>query len=117
MGIAKTAKTSTLSLDFTQELTGCHHRQKDFELGAWLDGEPMGYVNFSIFENRLNVHYVFVRPDFRRRGIATAMYRQLAKEHPGQAIQSHGNVITDDGWAFRTAFAAGPANSPISSIR
>jgi GNAT superfamily N-acetyltransferase len=92
-----------LALYFTLELTGSHNRQKDFELGVWNHGEPMGYLNYSIFEGEVSVHYVFVRPDQRRRGIASALYKRLQEEYPGQPIRRFGDVSTDDGYALTHA--------------
>jgi GNAT superfamily N-acetyltransferase len=54
------------------------------ELAEW-DGEPAGFavwfLNFSTFRGRPGIYLedVFVRPEFRNRGIGKALMRQLAR--------------------------------------
>jgi GNAT superfamily N-acetyltransferase len=63
------------------------------EIAEW-DGEPAGFalwfLNFSSFRGRhgLYLEDLFVRPDFRRRGIGSALLRHLARR------------CVDEGWTL-----------------
>jgi GNAT superfamily N-acetyltransferase len=76
--------------------------------GAWTTGPDgketqqgtmVGYTDFSEYENEVWIKYVFVKPEYRRKGVASAMYEKLQEEFPGEPIKSSGT--TDLGTPFR----------------
>lgn len=97
---------------------------------AWLNGEMIGKVDFNVVEmdtelddtrywreqldeygskeweriaeipQQAWVKYVYVKPEFRRMGIATGMYEQIKKDFPGVTLTSSGT--TDEGGKMRS---------------
>jgi GNAT superfamily N-acetyltransferase len=92
------------------------HRDETFgRVEAWLDdggvwttdpagketqkGTRIGYTDFSEYEGEVWIKYVFTLPEYRRRGVAAAMYKRIQEEFPGEPIRSSGT--TGEGGAFR----------------
>lgn len=76
-------KTSQkLDLEFRSELTGAHNRQVDMITGAYLNGKPIGYVEYSIFEGEIHINDMKVLPDYRRRGVMTALINKVKEDNP-----------------------------------
>ncbi len=96
---AKTAETDNvrLWLDIMDahrgELFGC--------VTAHAGKQLIGYVQFSYYDDIVRILYVEVAPAYRRKGIATAMYKRLKQEFPEASITSSGT--TPEGGAFRKA--------------
>lgn len=91
------------SLDLRVIHRGYHRGQHDGSVVAYDDeGEELGYLDYSLYEDELLVEIVNVYPEFRRLGIATAMYERMLEEHPDATLRRA--TGTDDGIAFRKAF-------------
>lgn len=56
---------------------------------AWLDGEQVGALDFSVAGQQLQVHVLYVSPAHRRCGIATALLASLRQDYPALQIK-HG---------------------------
>jgi len=69
-------------LQLLDECTGYHHGQTDCIIRANIDGNQVGYLNYSIFEDVAYINHVQVDENFRRQGIAKAMYQKLQEENP-----------------------------------
>ena len=55
-------------------------------LYAYLDGEQVAALDFTRKDGDIHVNMLFVKPQFRRRGIASALARHLASQYPGARI-------------------------------
>jgi len=66
---------------------------------AKIDGNPVGFVQFSEQENEIWIKYVWTDPQYRRLGIGTGMYEKIKQDFPGKPLNSGGN--TNEGKAFR----------------
>jgi len=82
-----------------------HHGQTDAELHAHDPGTgaAVGYLRFSVFQGVPAISLIVVAPEWRRRGVATAMLQALQREHPGVEIEW--GVLTADGARLRAAVA------------
>ena len=83
------------------EFTGSSHGQKDGFVQAKDGSRFVGYLDFSVYHDRPTVKMVEVAKDYRRRGVARAMYLKLAESYP-YATFTRGNM-TADGVALRAA--------------
>lgn len=85
-------------LKFTDECIGFSHDQKDMELGARdaVTTKPVGYINYGIFNDEIHVNMIEANP--KRQGIATQLYQELQRLHPGMKV-NHG-MTTDEGDAW-----------------
>ena len=54
-------------------------------LCAWIDGQQVAMLDISRHANEVTVNMLFVKPPFRRRGIAGALLRRLLQCHPQAA--------------------------------
>jgi GNAT superfamily N-acetyltransferase len=90
------------------EIHDSHRGELSGRVEAWLEGggvwatgpdgketqqgTRIGYVDFSEYDNEIWIKYVHVQPEYRRRGVATAMYEKLKAEFPGEQIVSSGTT-------------------------
>ncbi|MGV0949298.1 MAG: GNAT family N-acetyltransferase [Azonexus sp.] len=85
-------------LQFRSECRGAHNGQSDMTLYAEIDGVAVGRIEYCVFNDQPYVQYIFTSPEYRRKGIGTAMAKQLQKEYPGVEIEWSGS--TDSGTPF-----------------
>jgi hypothetical protein len=90
------------------EIHDSHRGELSGRVEAWLEGggvwvtgpdgketqqgTRVGYVDFSEYDDEIWIKYVHVQPEYRRRGVATAMYKKLTEEFPGEQIVSSGTT-------------------------
>lgn len=80
-------KESIPGLMFRSECRGAHHGQSDMTLFAELNGEVVGRIEYSVFDDQPQVQWIKVQPAYRRKGIATALAKQLQAEYPATEIE------------------------------
>lgn len=90
-GVAE-GKKSTLDLEFR-----IRHKDNIINIYAELDGVMVGYAKFNVRDNTLVAGKVSVDPDYRRQGIATAIY-DYAKDQGYDIVPSQSQ--TDLGREF-----------------
>ena len=74
-------------LEFRSECRGAHHGQSDMTLFAELGGVAVGRIEYSVFDDQPQVQWIKVMPEYRRKGIATALAKQLQSEYPNTEIE------------------------------
>lgn len=67
-------------------------------------GEVIGALQYSHYDGVIRPQDVFVRPEYRRQGVATQMYDKLRGEWPSAEIER--TMTTPEGGAFREAYDA-----------
>lgn len=72
-----------------------HHGQHDFILVALLDGNPVGYLEFTEFERIPSVSTIEVHKLARRKGVGTSLILRLQEEYPETPISF--GYTTDEG--------------------
>ena len=67
---------------------------------AWLEGggPPVGYIDFSEYEDEVWIKYIYVSPGYRRRRVGEALVEALKEYFPGERIAHSG--LTDKGGPF-----------------
>jgi predicted GNAT family acetyltransferase len=85
-------------LEFTDSSYNYHHGQSDNVLTAKLGGKVVGTLEYSIFEGKIYVNHIQVNPEHARKGYATKMVEQLAKNHGYENIMP--GMVTQDGSAL-----------------
>ena len=68
-------------------------------------GRALGGVEYSVDGDTAYIKNVVVKPEFRRRGVATNLYDFIYKNHPSvKKIETQGDYQTKEGGAFRKAY-------------
>jgi hypothetical protein len=67
----------------------------DMTLNAYVNGVLAGHLDYSTFDDDVAVQMVFVEPDMRRKGVGSALLRELQRMYPGTEIDL--GMLTDDG--------------------
>ena len=76
---------------------GVHHGQSDLTLQAFdEEGNQVGYITYSEFEDSPSVQMIKVHRNYRRRGIATAMLKKLQSLYPDVEINLGMSVGSGD---------------------
>ena len=89
-------------IKFRSEMMNHHHGQSDMQMSAFdAKGVRIGYVDYTLFEGDISIRMVEVSKRYRRKGIATRMYKQIIKENPGAGFETFGNFATPEGKALR----------------
>jgi hypothetical protein len=91
----KISEIASPELSFRVEMRGYQHGQSDQTLSAFRDGQYVGHIDYSDYENEPHVQMIEVPKDLRRQGIGTALVQRLQAEYPGVEIDMGG--LTDDG--------------------
>ena len=100
-------------VEYTYEINDSHRGELSGEIGAYIHGKPVGFVQFGEYGNvyaegleegdevprEIGIKYVYVAPRYRRMGIGTGMYEKIKQEFPGEKIVSSGT--TERGGKFR----------------
>ena len=74
------------------------------EVVATQNGIDIGILRYMEIDERIYVTWVFVEPDYRRQGVATALYLFLAQRYPQKPFYSTNR--TPEGIALRSALDA-----------
>lgn len=83
------------ALSFKDESTGYHHGQTDMTLYALLDNKVVGYIEYSVYNDTPSIRMIEVDDNYKRRGYAREMLRNLQSKFPETEIDL--GMLTDDG--------------------
>lgn len=84
---------------FRDENRGFHHGQSDNTLIAYSPpGTPVGYIEYSIYDDEVAIQYLYVAEDKRRNGFGRALLLELQKRYPDTGIEL--GMSTEDGSAM-----------------
>jgi 2'-5' RNA ligase/GNAT superfamily N-acetyltransferase len=81
------------AVQFTTETRGAHHGQTDMTLFAEVNGQRVGYVEYSDYNDQPSVQYIKVTD--KRKGYGTALLKELQRMYPNIEIDLGGT--TDEG--------------------
>jgi len=101
------------SAAFMDDIRGAHHGQIDGTLVAYdtKTSITIGYIDYSIFEEKLYLNSIEVEPSHRRHGYATALLLKLKKLNPGMPVKW--GMMTEEGCALKSGIDRGIAE-PIA---
>lgn len=86
-------------INYEVEHLGGSNGQDDYELGAYVDGDIIGMVQYTIFEDELTIRDIMVRPEYRRQGFGSKMMQYLKQYHPDATYKP--SLKTDLGSSFQ----------------
>lgn len=69
-------------ISFEHEHLDHYDGQDNYELGIYEDGEVMGYVDYTIYNNEITVSDILVRPNRRREGFGSMLIKKMKELHP-----------------------------------
>lgn len=92
-----------MEIKFHEELVGHHHGQNDFVLYAYDADTPekrvLGYVEYAEYQDDVFVQYIFVHPQYRRRGVGRALVVEMERAN----ARVEWGMLTDEGGALLKA--------------
>jgi GNAT superfamily N-acetyltransferase len=95
----RTAKTlaSDFPIKIYDGVLDAHDGQLDCQLVAyppglrfddWPPPDIYGFIQYSIYDNVLQIAMISVPPQYRRMGVATKMMEYLREQHPGTPVDT-----------------------------
>ena len=84
-----------MDLNFKDNSVGYQSGQHDMVLTAYLDGEMVGNLYYSLYNGIPNIKMLEVEKDFRRIGVGTKLLKQLQNMFPKEEIGL--GMLTPDG--------------------
>lgn len=91
--------TETLDTDkISTYSTNAYYGQVDMVKEYIRDGETIGYIQYCIYEDEPHIQMIFVKPEYRRSGIGTALMKSLQSDFPNTNINV--GYTTEDGTPF-----------------
>lgn len=86
----------TSPLTFHTEVRHSGYRdQQDLQLVATRDGQYVGHIDYAVWQDEVSVQMISVPESQRRKGIGTALVRELQRQYPDVEINM--GMLTDDG--------------------
>ena len=73
-------------LTFTKEMVDSYSGQYNMELGAYIDNNIAGVLEYVEFEKEPSISMIQIIPKYKRQGIGEALIKELAKEYPYKSI-------------------------------
>jgi predicted GNAT family acetyltransferase len=104
---SKEYSTAVGSLYIMNDVTGSHHGQMEGTLYALKPEDryaedfyrkALGAIDWVIYDDELTISNIVVKPELRRKGIATALLKALLEEFP--SVKYRASTRTPDGTAF-----------------
>lgn len=86
-------------ITYTNECVGSYSGQTNLEAGIYVDGEIAGLVQYVLYEQKLTISHIFIRPEFRRQGYGSRLMKYIQQENPDYKYKP--SMMTDDGAAFK----------------
>lgn len=83
------------NIEFKEEMRGYHNGQSDLTLSIHHNGEPVGYIDYSVYQDVPHIQMVMVAKEQRGKGYGKALIRKLQSMFPDQEIQW--GTMTDAG--------------------
>jgi GNAT superfamily N-acetyltransferase len=74
------------NIKFTEELTAAYSGQKNFRLSARINGEEIGYLEYSLFRDEVYINYIYVDKRFRSKSIGKKLVLFLQSQYPKTEI-------------------------------
>ena len=82
-------------VSITDEVNDIHSGETFGTMSAKINGEVVGTIEYSEYNGTPSVKMIEIKPEYRRRGIATKLLQELQKKYPDQEIDF--GMSTEDG--------------------
>lgn len=86
------------TIDYRFEHINSYSGQHNYELGAYIDNNIVGLVEYVLYDGELTISDVVVLPKYRRMGIGSRMMRRVKDNHPEYVYRP--SMKTDLGGKF-----------------
>lgn len=86
------------AIDYRFEHINSYSGQHNYELGAYIDNNIVGLVEYVLYDGELTISDVVVLPKYRRMGIGSRMMRRVKDNHPEYVYRP--SMKTDLGGKF-----------------
>lgn len=90
------------NFEYSETMRDYHSGQSYMTAYAKLDGETVGWCDYSIYDNKVYIDMLEVDKEYQRKGIATGLMNFIKKENEGKKIIP--GMATDDGDKFWKAY-------------
>ena len=67
-------------------------------------GNPLGGIEYSEFQDEIYINYMEIKEEYKRMGIATALYKELQRLNPNMKI--NWGITTDEGESFKKSLGS-----------
>lgn len=101
-------------LEFRDEHLDSYKGQHNMELGAYIDDEIIGMVQYVLYDGELTVSDIIVRPEYRRQGFASRMMQYIKNKHKDYIYKP--SMKTDLGAVFKHKNFEEPSKLEIRKI-
>ena len=64
-------------------------------LHAMANGKSIGYIDYRVYHDEVNIQYITVRKEWRRQGVARALMKELEREYGYENIET--GMATEEG--------------------
>src|SRR5919108_5032618 len=115
--IGETAAAPKLEFVFGGDAVG---REYHGYTVAYLNNLKVGYLDWGSDPDEpdtMFIRMIEVEPDYRRRGIATALVRHTMKQQGFNQVDQTGNYATPEGQAWRASLGEGDVKSFLKRVR
>lgn len=85
----------TDNLVIKNEVTNSYDDEVYNQMTAELDGEIIGKIEYSVYNDVPHIQMIETKPEYRRKGVATKLLQELQKEYEGKEIDF--GMTTPDG--------------------
>jgi len=86
-------------IDYRFEHIASYSGQDNYELGMYIDDEIMGMIEYVLFEGKISISVIVVKPKFRRKGFGSRMVQAMKNNHPEYEYEE--SMKTDLGAKFK----------------
>jgi ribosomal protein S18 acetylase RimI-like enzyme len=86
-------------ITYTHEHVDSYDGQNNYEIGMYMDDDIIGVVEYTTYEGELTISNIIVRPEYRRRGVASRLVKMMKDKHPEYTYVP--SMKTDDGAKFK----------------
>ena len=69
-------------VEYRFEHVDSHSGQDNYELGMYVDDDIMGMIQYVLYDGKITVSDIIVRPEFRRKGFGSMMMKAMKQNHP-----------------------------------
>lgn len=83
---------------YNDETTGYHHGQTDARLSIAVNGKPIGFIDYVMYDDKIHISMIKISDSAKRKGYATVALKHLQKSNPDTEIDF--GMLTTDGSAL-----------------
>ena len=91
---------------FVTHATDTYRGQTNFITSLIVDGQEVGSVEYSVYNDEPQIDMIYIDPEHRRRGYATVLARELQRLYPDYPVKF--GMLTPDGSSWHKSLKFEP---------